>query len=104
MYKEVFAPRLKMAREYNGLTQRDISKLLKIANSTYASYELGRTEPNLQSLAMLSKLLDVTSDWLIGLSSESKIGSLAEAKAEKERQKLLQKMEKEIELNKRLWG
>ena len=93
-----------MAREYSGLTQRDMSKVLKIANSSYANYELGRTEPNLQTLAMLSKLLDVTADWLIGLSSDSKIGSLAEARAERERQKILKKMEKEIELDKKLWG
>jgi len=104
MYKEVFSPRLKKAREYNGLTQREVAKTLRISNSTYAKYETGANEPSLQMLAMLAKLFGVSTDWLLGLSSESPIGSLKQLKEEQERQKILRQLEKEAELSQRVWG
>ena len=104
MYKEVFAPRLRYAREFNGFTQKEVAKILKISESAYSNYEAGKREPNIQTIAMISKLMEVTADWLIGLSSESKIGSIIEAKEEIQRQKVLAQMEKEARLNKRVWG
>jgi transcriptional regulator with XRE-family HTH domain len=104
MYTEVFTSRLKKAREYTGISQREAAKALKISPSTYACYEIGRTEPNLEMLVMISKLFDVDINWLLGVTSESNIGSLQALKEQREREKILAKMEKEAALDKRVWG
>jgi len=104
MYAAVFPSRLKKAREYNGVTQHEVAKTIKIAQSTYANYEAGRSEPNFEILAMLSKLFDVSSDWLIGLSAESGINSMAQVIRDREQEKMLKKLQREAELDKRVWG
>ena len=104
MFTEVFPSRLKKAREYLGASQNDVAKAIKIAQSTYANYESGFREPSLETLAMLSKLFDVKSDWLIGLSSDSGLNAMRQVIEEREREKMLKKMEKEAELARRVWG
>jgi len=104
MYADVFSSRLKKAREYSGITQNEASKTLKIAQNTYSSYETGRREPNLEMLALLSKLFEVSADWLIGLSSDSGLNAMRQVLEEREREKILKKMEKEAELDRRVWG
>jgi len=104
MYKEVFSSRLKKAREYSGLTQQDVGKALRIDRSTYTAYERGINEPSIETLAMLSKLFDVSADWLIGLTSDSNLGSLSEVLENRERERILKKLEKEAALAKKVWG
>ncbi|MCL1842792.1 MAG: helix-turn-helix transcriptional regulator [Defluviitaleaceae bacterium] len=104
MYADVFPSRLKKSREYNGLTQDEVSKALKIHRTTYTNYEAGRSEPNLEMLALLSRLLDVSSDWLVGLTSDSGLNSMSQVIQEREREKILKKLEKEAELNRKVWG
>ena len=95
MYTEVFPSRLKKARKEYDLTQTEVAKLLKINRVTYTNYELGKREPNLEMLAMMSKLFSVTTDWLVGLTSEDNFDVAKEIREERERQKILKKMEKE---------
>ena len=104
MYTEVFPSRLKKAREYLGVSQRDVAKAIKIGNSTYANYESGNREPSLETLAMLAKLYDVKSDWLIGLTSDSGLNAMRQVIEEREREKMLKQLEKEAELARRVWG
>jgi len=104
MYAEVFPARLKKAREYCGLTSGEAAGYLKIGQSTYRNYEAGHRKPDIEMIAMLSKLFDVTSDWLIGLSTDSGLDSLRQIIEEREREKILKKMEKDAEFNRRLWG
>lgn len=104
MYTEVFPSRLKKAREYNGLTQKEVSKALKITQPTYSGYETGIREPNIEIIAMLSKLYDVSADWLIGLTSDSGLNSMTQVIQERERERILKQLEKEAELSRRVWG
>jgi transcriptional regulator with XRE-family HTH domain len=71
MYKEGFASRLKKARENTGFTQRDIENELKIKQSTLASYEIGRTEPDIETLGKLADFYGVSTDWLYGIGGKS---------------------------------
>lgn len=66
MYKEAFAKRLQYARKQTGLTQRDITKELGIAQSTIARYESGDREPDLETLGTLADFYEVSVDWLLG--------------------------------------
>ena len=80
MYTEVFHSRLKIARESIGATQKEIANILKISQPTYANYEAGRSEPNIETIAVMAKIYEVSTDWLLGLTTESYIGSLKQAK------------------------
>lgn len=104
MYSEVFPSRLKKAREYNGLTQYEVASTIKINQSTYANYEAGKREPSMEIIALLSKLLDVSSDWLIGLTSESGLNAMAQVIEERNREKMLKQLQKKAELDRRVWG
>ncbi|MCL2358086.1 MAG: helix-turn-helix transcriptional regulator [Defluviitaleaceae bacterium] len=104
MYSEVFPSRLKKAREYNGLTQYEVAKTIQINQSTYANYEAGKREPSIEIIALLSRLFEVSSDWLIGLTSESGINAMSQVIREREQEKILKKLQREAELDKRVWG
>ena len=47
-----------------------MAKLLEITESGYAHWEQGRTEPNVETLRRICQILDVRSDYLIGLENE----------------------------------
>lgn len=63
---------LRHLRGYNAVTQQEIADALCINRSTYAYYELGRTEPSLLMLIKLAMLYDVTTDFLLGIQPEKK--------------------------------
>jgi transcriptional regulator with XRE-family HTH domain len=66
MYRESFCLKLKQARKDAGYTQKDVANLLNMKQSTIASYEIGRTEPDIETLGKLADFYEVTTDWLIG--------------------------------------
>lgn len=66
MYKETFAQKLKQARNNAGYTQRQIAEILNMKQPTLASYELGRTEPDIETLGKLADFYEVSVDWLLG--------------------------------------
>lgn len=66
MYYEGFPSKLKKARIDTGFTQREVGKELKIPYSTLANYELGRTQPDIETLGILADFYGVSADWLIG--------------------------------------
>ncbi|MBO5454498.1 MAG: helix-turn-helix transcriptional regulator [Clostridia bacterium] len=70
MYIESFASRLRKARANTGFTQREIAKELNISKSTIASYETGRTEPDIETLGTLADFYNVSVDWLLGISKK----------------------------------
>lgn len=55
-------------REERGLTQRELSKILHISNSSISAYETGARIPNIEVLVELSKYFNVTTDYLLGIS------------------------------------
>lgn len=63
-----FNERLKMIRIESGKTQKDVYLELGISPNGYASYEQGRTEPNVDTLIKLCKIFDVSADYLLGLT------------------------------------
>ncbi|WP_368490734.1 helix-turn-helix domain-containing protein [Clostridium sp. BJN0013] len=71
------AHNLKELRTRKGLTQDELSKLLNINRATYAHYETGRREPDLETLKMLAKFFNVTLDQLAGSIIDPECGSSA---------------------------
>ena len=57
MYAEMFP---------TGFTQKEVALELKIDRSQIASYETGRTQPDIETLGKLADFYGVSVDWLIG--------------------------------------
>lgn len=66
MYVETFPAKLAKARKDCGFTQREIEVELKIKQSTLACYEIGRNQPDLETLGLLADFYGVSVDWLLG--------------------------------------
>ena len=65
--KMKFSERLKQIRKESGMTQKDVYERLGISCNGYASYEQGRTEPNIATLIKLCKIFEVSADYLLGI-------------------------------------
>lgn len=57
--------RLRYLRMANRLTQREVADILKIHRTTYAYYETGRSNPDLETLTALSRIFGVSIDFLV---------------------------------------
>ena len=65
-----FKDRLKAIRKEKGMTQKDVYLLLNSSANGYASWEQGRTEPDIKMIKKLCKIYEVSSDYLLGISDE----------------------------------
>lgn len=66
MYYEMFPSKLKKARDESGFTQREVARETGLKQSTIASYEIGRTQPDIETLGLLADFYEVSVDWLLG--------------------------------------
>ncbi|VTT41446.1 HTH-type transcriptional regulator AnsR family protein [Streptococcus porcinus] len=71
-----FHDRLKQHRKEKKLTQKEIAPLLGIKQNTYSDWETGKSEPNLENVVKLSKILGTTTDELLGQTIYSKVNLL----------------------------
>ena len=65
---KVFSVRLKELRKSAGLTQQQLAEKLNVKQQSYTRYESGAGEPNLETVALIAKIFDVSADYLLGLS------------------------------------
>lgn len=68
--RKLFGERVKMIRKLRGLTRYDIAKQLEVSVSLIGAYEGGKREPSIKNLIALSQILNVDTDWLLGLSPQ----------------------------------
>jgi transcriptional regulator with XRE-family HTH domain len=73
MYKEIFASRIKKARQEAGYTQQQVSNITGIPQSTITKYETGKLEPDIEKLGILAQFYNVSLNWLLGVSIEPPI-------------------------------
>jgi len=64
----IFSKRLRELRVSSGMTQQQIAERLRIKQQSYARYEYGTGEPNLQTVAEIARIFDVSCDYLLGLT------------------------------------
>ena len=62
---KVFCTNLRAARQSCNMTQKQVAIWLGVVESCYANWEQGRTEPSIEMLRKLGKILDITIDELI---------------------------------------
>lgn len=68
--------RLLELRKQNNKSQQEIADLLNIRQNNYSKYELGKTEPNINSLIKLADYYNVSIDYLVGRDWHNDIGYL----------------------------
>ena len=56
---EELGQNLRLKRERCGLTQREVADKLYIDRSTYAYYEIGKTEPSVLILIRLAEIFEI---------------------------------------------
>lgn len=66
-----FNETLREIRRARGMTQRDVYTLLHVSPNCYASWEQGRTQPDIENLRILCAVFDVSADYLLGLEDET---------------------------------
>ena len=64
------AHRIKLAREAKGLTQKQIADHFGIKRVSVTQWESGETKPAIDKIGELSRLLNVTEDWLLSNRGE----------------------------------
>lgn len=62
----MFHLRLSKLRRDSGLTQNELSKRLNISRATYAQYEIGRREPDIETIQKLASFFNVSIDYIVG--------------------------------------
>lgn len=72
---------LKTLRKSRGLTQDELSKILKISRSTIGMYENGSREPDYEMLETIADYFNVDIDYLIGRTNKTTFIPLGKEKA-----------------------
>lgn len=74
-----FGNTLKYLRNNRGLSQRELAKVLNVAPSTLAMYELDKREPDYEILKKIADFFEVSTDYLLGRSDvPNPLGKAAE--------------------------
>lgn len=67
-----FSKRLKKLRLSKGLSQKELADMLNIGRTTVCEYEQGKIVPKQDGLLELSKIFNVSTDYLTGVSNNPK--------------------------------
>lgn len=70
---DMIADKIKELREASNLTQTELSKKLGITRSSVNAWELGISVPSTTYLIELAQLFHVSTDYLLGLSTNNTI-------------------------------
>lgn len=65
MSADTLGQRIRTIRKTLDLTQAEFAKRLRISSSTVSSYEIGDSQPSIEVLTKLSKIGNVSFDWLL---------------------------------------
>ena len=65
---KTFGEKLKELRIEKGLTQRELAQQLSITVPTLSHWECGYQEPSFKDLITLCKYVEVSADYLLGLT------------------------------------
>ncbi len=78
----MFAERLKEIRNGAGMTQVQLAEALGVSKGTVAMWEIGKREPNYETLNALSGIFDKRIDYILGYSNDSSSARLSEDQIE----------------------
>ena len=67
----MFAERLKELRKEKNMTQVQLAETLGVSKGTIAMWEIGKREPNFETLNRLSDIFDKRIDYILGYSNDA---------------------------------
>ena len=70
--RPIHAKRMLELRRDKGWSQDEIAKKLNITRTTYAGYETGRNEPDINTLVKLAETYKVPTDYILGIVNYSR--------------------------------
>ena len=65
--------RIRDMREDRDLTQKEVAKILNCSQQVYSNYELGQRDIPTDILIKISRLYNVSVDYILGISDNPKI-------------------------------
>ena len=65
-----FTERFNELLKISGKTQVEIAKEINVSKQCVTDYKSGKSYPSLETLCLICRCLDVSSDYLLGLSDE----------------------------------
>ena len=96
--KLLIAENIRKLRKSHKLTQQEVADILALDRSTYTFYEIGKTNPQPESLRKLSDTYNVTIGYIYGVEKncpEAKLGSTESFESlDRETQNLITKQER----------
>lgn len=63
-----YGKRLKQARINKGYTQTEIASKLGLPQQTWQRYETGKNDLKMSTVYAICKTLEISADWLLGLT------------------------------------
>ena len=63
--------RLKTLRLKKGLTQKELAIQIRVTKSTVSAYEKGERKPPYETLVLLARIFNVSTDYLLGVNRSS---------------------------------
>lgn len=86
--------RIKELRQEKDILQSDLAKRLKVGQATISNWETGRYEPDQDALREMSKIFDVSIDYILGNTDIKKAPSYEDAGLSTEEAALLDSFRK----------
>ncbi len=62
---------LREVRHESGMTQKDVYTVLQVSPNCYASWEQGRTQPDIENIKKLCAIFEVSADYLLGIEDKN---------------------------------
>ena len=69
----MLSEQLRTIRRANRYTQQQVSDILNIERSTYASYETGRNRPDVALLQNFARIFNVTVDYILNINPQKEL-------------------------------
>ena len=74
--KEIIGDRINSALELRNMKQKDLAKILGVTDNTVSYYVNGTRTPNAEQIIAISQALNVSSDYILGLSTVTNLKEL----------------------------
>jgi transcriptional regulator with XRE-family HTH domain len=68
---DMFAEKLKEIRKSNNITQEELASYLSISKQAVSSWEIGKSEPDTNTIKEIANYFNVTVDYLVGGSTSN---------------------------------
>ena len=65
-----FSARLQQVRQERGFSSKELAEILQVTPRAYQYYEEGKREPDYDKLILLSRHLNISADYLLGLTDK----------------------------------